>query len=277
MALGAGSVTPLQMASAYGVFANGGYFVSPRPDRPRDRPEGPCGARKALSQPPDESMRTHRRTQRLRDDRPAAGRHPLGHRRARAGHAEAQRRLRQDRHHQRFDGRLVRRLADRNVVAVVWIGYDNPKKLGDRETGGGLSLPVWIEFMAHALKGVPVQPAEGTRRPGAGIGGEWFYEEYTQGNGVISVGLEDKAPAHRPRTRRRASSTCSRTDGPILGAALPLPLKGAPPADWQSQIGGGSWAQNSSERPACMLVFARQAFEESPHRPWCRARRHHGT
>jgi membrane carboxypeptidase/penicillin-binding protein len=45
----------------------------------------------------------------------------------------------------------------RSVTAVVWIGYDNPRKLGDRETGGGLSLPVWIEWMAHALKGVPVQ------------------------------------------------------------------------------------------------------------------------
>ena len=43
------------------------------------------------------------------------------------------------------------------LAAVVWIGYDNPRKLGDRETGGGLALPVWIEFMAHALKGVPVQ------------------------------------------------------------------------------------------------------------------------
>ena len=51
-----------------------------------------------------------------------------------------------------------------SLVAVVWIGYDTPRKLGDRETGGGLALPVWIEYMAHALKGVPVQelaPPEG--------------------------------------------------------------------------------------------------------------------
>jgi penicillin-binding protein 1A len=33
------------------------------------------------------------------------------------------------------------------LTAVVWIGYDNPRKLGDRETGGGLALPVWIEWM----------------------------------------------------------------------------------------------------------------------------------
>jgi penicillin-binding protein 1A len=81
-----------------------------------------------------------------------------------------------------------------NLVAVVWIGYDNPKKLGDRETGGGLALPVWIEFMAHALKGVPVMEAkapEGLLQ----IGGEWFFEEYAHGAGVTSLGLEEKAPA----------------------------------------------------------------------------------
>jgi penicillin-binding protein 1A len=82
----------------------------------------------------------------------------------------------------------------RNVVAVVWIGYDNPKKLGDRETGGGLSLPVWIDYMAQTLKGLPVaepSPPEGL----VNLGGEWYYEEFTHGSGVSSLGLEDKLPA----------------------------------------------------------------------------------
>ncbi|WP_247873653.1 penicillin-binding transpeptidase domain-containing protein, partial [Azospirillum brasilense] len=47
------------------------------------------------------------------------------------------------------------------IAAVTWIGYDTPRNLGSRETGGGLSLPVWISFMERALKGVPV--AEPTR------------------------------------------------------------------------------------------------------------------
>ncbi|MCQ3971503.1 penicillin-binding transpeptidase domain-containing protein, partial [Klebsiella pneumoniae] len=42
------------------------------------------------------------------------------------------------------------------LTAVVWMGYDNPRSLGDRETGGGLSPPVWISFMETALKGQPV-------------------------------------------------------------------------------------------------------------------------
>src|SRR3989475_9970609 len=44
-----------------------------------------------------------------------------------------------------------------NIVAVVWMGYDNPRKLGDRETGGGRSLPIWLAYMAYRLNGVPVE------------------------------------------------------------------------------------------------------------------------
>jgi len=75
-------------------------------------------------------------------------------------------------------------------VAVVWIGYDQPRKLGDRETGGGLSLPVWIDFMGTALRDKPVvepTPPEGV----VNIGGEWFYEEYTPGTGVRELGPEE--------------------------------------------------------------------------------------
>ena len=56
----------------------------------------------------------------------------------------------------------------KNIVAVVWMGYDDPRKLGDRETGGGLSLPIWIDYMSTMLKGVPVQEpsrARGRRQP----------------------------------------------------------------------------------------------------------------
>ncbi len=82
----------------------------------------------------------------------------------------------------------------KNVVAVVWMGYDTPRKLGDRETGGGLSLPIWIDYMSTELKGVPVQepaPPDGV----VNVGGEWYFEEYARGAGVSSVGLDEKAPA----------------------------------------------------------------------------------
>jgi penicillin-binding protein 1A len=73
------------------------------------------------------------------------------------------------------------------LVAIVWMGYDNPRSLGDRETGGSLSLPVWINFMQSALQGVPVM--EPSAPPGVvNVGGEWYYEEYAHGAGVGNVG-----------------------------------------------------------------------------------------
>jgi penicillin-binding protein 1A len=89
-------------------------------------------------------------------------------------------------------------------VAVVWIGYDNPRKLGDRETGGGLSLPVWIDFMQHALKGVPVQEAGPPPEGLAQVGNEWIYDEYASGRGVASVGLEDKLPQPPTEDERKS-------------------------------------------------------------------------
>jgi len=84
------------------------------------------------------------------------------------------------------------------VAAVSWIGYDNPRKLGDRETGGGLSLPVWISYMQQVLKGVPVsEPAvpEGV----VNVGGEWFYDEYAANAGVTTLGLDDPAAPAVPQ------------------------------------------------------------------------------
>ena len=81
------------------------------------------------------------------------------------------------------------------LAAVTWIGYDTPRKLGDRETGGGLSLPVWIRFMENALKNVPVMEPSAPEGV-VNSGGEWFYDEYVKGAGVSSVGLEDKASAN---------------------------------------------------------------------------------
>jgi penicillin-binding protein 1A len=74
------------------------------------------------------------------------------------------------------------------LTAVTWIGYDTPRKLGDRETGGGLSLPVWISYMETALKNVPVM--EPTAPEGVvHVGGEWYFDEFAKGSGVAGLGL----------------------------------------------------------------------------------------
>jgi penicillin-binding protein 1A len=88
------------------------------------------------------------------------------------------------------------------LAAVVWIGYDNPRSLGDRETGGGMALPAWIDFMSVALKGVPIAeitpPAEGLVR---NEGGDWSFEEFAGEAGIRFIGLEagsTAAPASAP-------------------------------------------------------------------------------
>ena len=42
-----------------------------------------------------------------------------------------------------------------NLVATVWVGYDQERPLGEREEGARTALPIWIQFMREALKGVP--------------------------------------------------------------------------------------------------------------------------
>jgi penicillin-binding protein 1A len=192
MALGAGSVTPLQMAGAYSVFANGGYRVNPiLINRITDSKGHPVN--EARIPVLDESMRTL-------DARNAFVMTSLLQEVTRSGTAaKAQAALKRPDIYGKTgttNDSLDAWFAgwQKNVVGVVWMGYDTPRKLGDRETGGGLALPVWIDYMTTMLKGVPVQepaPPEGV----VSVNGEWYFEEYARGGGVSSVGLEDKAPA----------------------------------------------------------------------------------
>jgi len=190
MALGAGSVTPMQMATAYSVFANGGYRINPWLITKVTEQKG--GKVLVETKPPvlDESVRAI-------DARNAFVMSSLLQEVTRSGTAaRAQATLKRpdlygktgttnDSMDAWFAGYQP------TLMAVTWIGYDTPRKLGDRETGGGLSLPIWISFMDNALKGVPVteiSAPEGVVH----AGGDWAYDEYAKGSGVSSLGLEDK-------------------------------------------------------------------------------------
>jgi penicillin-binding protein 1A len=201
MALGAGSVTPLQMASAFGVFANGGFLTSPALISRLTDSKG-----RVLLQSPlpalDESMRTldarnafvmNTMLQEVtRSGTAASAKKALGR-----GDIYGKTGTTNDSMDAWFAGFNPR------IAAVVWIGYDTPRKLGDKETGGGLALPVWIEYMAHALKGVPVKeltPPEGV----VFADGDWSFDEFGHGAGVRSLGLDDVIPKP-PSTEERNS------------------------------------------------------------------------
>jgi penicillin-binding protein 1A len=191
MALGAGSVTPMQMATGYAVFANGGYRVDPS----------------LITQVTDHKghilftapVHVVTEEQRVIEPRNAFIMNSLLQEITRSGTAaRAQAALK------RSD--LFGKTGTTNdavdawfvgyqptLVAAAWVGYDTPRNLGSRETGGGLSLPIWIDFMKEALKDVPETQYE----PPAGVlnvGGDWYYEEYGPGRGVAALGLNDPWP-----------------------------------------------------------------------------------
>ena len=201
MALGAGSVTPLQMVSAYSIFANGGYRVQPILIQRVTDQKGKLLLETKLPVL-DETLRTL-------PARNAFVMDTLLQEVARSGTAaRAQATLKRadiygktgttnDSMDAWFAG------FQPTLAAVVWIGYDTPKKLGDRETGGGLALPVWIELMQYALRGVPVQeiaPPEGVIQSGP----YWMFDEFANGQGIASMGLEDKIP--QPASTEERSS-----------------------------------------------------------------------
>jgi penicillin-binding protein 1A len=81
------------------------------------------------------------------------------------------------------------------LVAVAWMGYDQPKSLGSREFGAQLALPIWVQYMGRALRGVP-EYQEPMPDGLTTIDGELFYADKTPGNGFIaSIGLDANAPA----------------------------------------------------------------------------------
>ena len=190
LALGAGAVTPLQMVTAYSVFANGGYKVNPYLIAKVTNTAG-----KVLSQAQPEKAGNE--ALRVIDERNAflmdsmmkdVTRRGTAARAASLGRTDIAGKTgtTNDSHDAWFAGYQYK------IAGVAWIGYDQPKNLGSRETGGGLSLPIWMGYMQHALKDAPIE----TRSLPKGIihvGGEYYYVENPPGTGVRSIDVEEKA------------------------------------------------------------------------------------
>lgn len=184
LALGAGGVTPMQMAGAYAVFANGGYKISPyliakvtdangkvlsqaNPDKAGDEKNRVIDERNAflMDSMLKDVVRFGTATRALSLKRPdIAGKTGTTNDSIDAWFAGYQAKL----------------------VGIAWIGFDQPKNLGNKETGGGLALPIWISYMGKALKNIPIE-----ERPiPQGIiaqDGEYYYAENPPGVGIDSL------------------------------------------------------------------------------------------
>ncbi|MDM0021574.1 penicillin-binding protein 1A [Variovorax saccharolyticus] len=188
MALGAGSVTPLQMAAGYAVFANGGYRVNPYLVT---RVTDARGKVLMETEPPvlDEARRAI-------PERNAFLMDSLLQSVVKGGTASrAWQAIRRDDLYGKtgttndsFDTWFAGFQPTR--VGIAWVGYDTPRQLGVRgETGGSLSLPIWTGYMQPTLKGVPVaalKAPEGVVQ----VDGEWYFDDYAPGRGVASLGLD---------------------------------------------------------------------------------------
>ncbi len=200
MALGAGSVTPWQLLTGYAVFATGGYHLNPYLiSRVTDNSGQPLMEAQPLKAGDEANRVLSARNAYVMDGLLRdVTRFGTAARAAslKRGDIAGKTGTTNDSHDAWFAG------YGGGLVAVAWMGFDQPRPLGERETGGGLALPIWINFMASALKDrtewLPTQP-EGVIT----VGGDVYFAEFPPGAAVASVGLEDGLP---PEEQKKAET-----------------------------------------------------------------------
>jgi len=187
LALGAGSTTPMQLAGAYAVIANGGLTVSPVVIKRVTDAEG-----KTLFEAPAPVMDESKRAVPARNAFMAASLLQEVTRSGTAARAQGQLK-RPDLYGKTgttndvVDAWFAGFQA--NLVAVVWLGYDTPRTLGSHSSGASLALPAWIQFMSTALAKEPVRelspPAEGLVQ----VDQAWRYAEWAHGGFITELGV----------------------------------------------------------------------------------------
>jgi penicillin-binding protein 1A len=195
LALGAGSTTPLQLAGAYSVFANGGWRVSPVLIERITDAQGKVLFEAPPAPAQDESTRAI----------PARNAFVMKSLLQEVTHAGTAARAGSALKRADIYGKTgtTNDAVDAwfagfqpSIVAVAWMGYDDPRSLGQGESGGGLSLPIWIDYMGRVLKGVPVQepePPAGVMRAGMNGVEDWIYADLPADQLVERIDVDDIA------------------------------------------------------------------------------------
>ena len=171
LALGSATVTPIEIARAYGVFANGGYLVEPFFIARVEDPSGQIveyANRQMLCSgcaiPMSESSDSSQPLPDLRFSRQVVSPEnafildSMMREVIRSGTGRAARSLHRDdlagktgTTNNYFDAWFTGYSS--NIVATVWVGFDQPKDLGQGESGARAALPIWVDFMKTALSG----------------------------------------------------------------------------------------------------------------------------
>ena len=188
MALGSGSVTPMQMAAGYAIFANGGFRVAPYFIKRIEDEKGNTieqfqpvtalnGAKRVI-----DPRNAYIMTSMMQDV---------------INHGTAIKAKQLGRSDLAGKTGTTSNFVDawfcgfqKDLVTIAWTGYDEPRSLGNNETGGRVALPIWMDYMGPVLKGIPmaeykppngvlatrVNSATGFREP-AGDVTEYFFNE----------------------------------------------------------------------------------------------------
>ena len=243
LALGAGSTTPLQLAQAYGVLANGGWPVAPVVIERISDAQGQVLFEAPAPVPLADAQRVVPArnvfiTNSLLNDVTRVGTAARAQQQLQRSDVYGKTGTTNDAVDAWFAGFQPAAgagagpgagPASSGLVAVAWMGHDQPQSLGVRESGGGLALPMWIEFMAQALKGVPLlaepAPPEGVQRSG----GDWLYSEWVDGGAVAEIGLDEAAPAG-PGAAAAGASAPPFAPPSTPPSAPPSPLPATSPA-----------------------------------------------
>ena len=186
LALGTGSVTPLQMAQAYATVANGGWKVAPVVVEKITDAQGKV----LFEAPPPEPLTEANRAIPARN---AFVMSSLLNEVTRSGTAaRAQAALKRpdifgktgttnDAVDAWFAGYQP------SLATAVWVGYDKPRSLGGGESGGRIALPIWIDYMGAALKSTPVAQAPAVPDGLTRVGEDWMYAEWQNSGSVAQI------------------------------------------------------------------------------------------
>jgi len=153
IALGSFSVTPLEMAAVYNVFASNGMRAKPTMIKYITDSKGRV---LETNEPEPEQVISPQTAFLLTSMMEDVVRYGTGWRAKAIGRPVAAKTgTTNDYKDAWFVGYTT------NLVASVWVGFDNAKTLGSQETGGRAAAPIWTSFMSGALKGEP----EGFNQP----------------------------------------------------------------------------------------------------------------
>jgi len=188
LALGTGSVTPLQMAGAYSVFANGGFQINPyliqkitdvrgnvlfeaAPVVPEQENNRVLDARNAFIT--DSMLREVTTSGTGASATQKLGRHDLAGKTGTSSDA--------------FDGWFAGYSG--TTTAVAWMGFDDPRSLGSHEFGATVALPIWIDYMrvnlAKQPNSIPTAPAGVSMADG-----DWVIDALSGNTATRSIDLD---------------------------------------------------------------------------------------